>query len=164
MNIIKVIQSTFKKFAKNSNNSQIAKILQYGEDVKEVEFYQTPGIISGLTPSDEIIVTRLDGGGYSIGIASNNTKIGIECLPGEIKIFSTDPTGQNEMAIIELGNLTGLIRIANQVEDLKSVLDFLINSISNGITVGSATTQSFDATTKANLLLAKTRLGTILKS
>jgi hypothetical protein len=164
MNIIKVILSIFKKFAKNDDNSQIAKTIEGGEFVSEVEFFQTPGIVSGLTPSDQIIVSKIDGGGYRVGIASFNYKIGIDCLPGELKLFSTDVTGENEMAIIELGNLTGLIRIANQVEDLKSVLDFLIDSISAGITVGSATTQAFDATTQANLLLAKTRLATILKS
>lgn len=164
MNIIKSIGSIFKKFAKNDNNSQVAKLIEYDSDVIEAQFFQTPGIVSGLTPSDEVVVSRIDGGGYRVGIASYNYKIGIDCLPGEIKIFSTDVTGENEMAIIELGNLTGLIRIANQVEDLKSVLDYLIDSISNGITVGSATTQAFDAGTKANLLLAKTRLGTILKS
>jgi hypothetical protein len=164
MNIIKVISSIFSKFAKNDGNSQIAKLLEYEEFVSEAQFFQTPGIVSGLTPSDEVVVTRLDGGGYRVGIASFNYKIGIDCLPGELKLYSTNVTGENEMAIIELGNLTGLIRIANQVEDLKSVLDFLIDSISAGITVGSATTQAFDATTQANLLLAKTRLATILKS
>lgn len=164
MNIVKNILASFKKFAKNEENSQVAKTLEFEENVKEVEFFQTPGIVSGLTSSDEIVVIPIDGGGYKIGIASNNYKIGIDCLPGETKIFSTDTTGENEMAIIELGNLTGLIRIANQVEDLKSVLDFLIDSISAGVTIGSPTTQVFDPTTQANLTLAKTRLGTILKS
>lgn len=164
MNIVKNILASFKKFAKNEENSQVAKTLEYEEIVKEVEFFQMPGIVSGLTSSDEIVVIPIDGGGYKVGIASNNYKIGIDCLPGETKIFSTDTTGENEMAIIELGNLTGLIRIANQVEDLKSVLDFLIDSISAGVTIGSPTTQVFDPATQANLTLAKTRLGTILKS
>ena len=164
MNIVKNILASFKKFAKNEENSQVAKTLEFEETVKDVEFFQTPGIVSGLTSSDEIAVIPIDGGGYKIGIASFNYKIGIDCLPGETKIFSTDNTGENEMAIIELGNLTGLIRIANQVEDLKSVLDFLIDSISAGVTIGSPTTQVFDPATQANLTLAKTRLGTILKS
>jgi phage gp45-like len=164
LNIVKNILASFKKFAKNENNSQVAKTLEFEETVKDVEFFQTPGIVSGLTSSDEIAVIPIDGGGYKIGIASNNYSIGINCLPGEIKIFSTDPTGKNEKGIIELGNLTGLIRIANQVEDLKSVLDFLIDSIQSGVTIGSPSTQVFDSTTQANLVLAKTRLGTILKS
>jgi hypothetical protein len=164
INIIKNVLASFKKFAKNENDSQVAKTLEFEDIVREVEFFQTPGIVSGLTSSDEIAVIQVDGGGYKIGIASNNYSIGIDCLPGETKIFSTDPTGKNEKAIIELGNLTGLIRVANQVEDLKSVLDFLIDSIQAGVTIGSPTTQVFDPTTQANLVLAKTRLGTILKS
>ena len=93
MNIVKNILSSFKKFAKNENNSQVAKTLEFEETVKEIEFFQMPGLVSGLTSSDEIAVIPIDGGGYKIGIASFNYKISISVTPGQTKIFSTDSSG-----------------------------------------------------------------------
>jgi len=161
MNIIKVIISTFKKFAKNEGNSQIAKTIEGGIFVSDVEFFQTPGIVSGLTPSDEIVVSRTSEGGYSIGIASFNYKVNIEAIPGQTKIYSTDPTGLIKQAEIIL-DVNGKIKLSNNLQSLKSILDELIDELIDFKTFGSPANHTTDPTTVVNLNLIKTKIGQVL--
>ena len=128
MNIVKNILSSFKKFAKNENNSQVAKTLEFEETVKEIEFFQMPGIVSGLTSSDEIVVIPIDGGGYNIGIASFNYKISISVTPGQTKIFSTDSTGLIKKAEIIL-DTNGKIKMSNSTQSIKGIMDDIIDEL-----------------------------------
>jgi hypothetical protein len=157
MNIIKNILASFKKFAKNDYNSQVAKTLEYEETVKEVEFYQTPGIVSGLTSSDEIAVIQLEGGGYKIGIASNNYKISISVTPGQTKIFSTDATGLIKKAEIIL-DTNGKIKMSNSTQSIKAIIDELIDFK----TFGTPANHTTDPSTVVNLNLIKTKIGQLL--
>lgn len=161
MNIVKVIFSFFSKFAKNEDNSQIAKLLEYEEFVSEVQFFQTPGIVSGLTPSDEVVVSRIDGGGYRVGIASFNYKIGIECTPGQTKIYSTDPTGNIKKAEIIL-DTNGKIKLSNSTQNLKSIIDDLIDELINFKTFGSPANHTTDPNTVSKLNLIKNNINGIL--
>jgi len=161
MNIIKVILSVFKKFAKNEDNSQIAKTIEGGEFVSEVEFFQTPGIVSGLTPSDQIVVSKIDGGGYRVGIASFNYKIGIEATSGQTKIYSSDNTGNTKQAEIIL-NSDGKIKLSNNSQSIKTLIDELIDELINFKTFGSPSNHTTDPGTITNLNSIKTKIGQIL--
>jgi hypothetical protein len=161
MNIIKVILSYFGKFAKNDNNSQIAKLIEYNEFISEAQFFQTAGIISGLTPNDEIVVSRLDGGGYRVGIASFNYKIGIEATSGQTKIYSTDPTGLIKQAEIILDS-NGKVKLSNSTQSIKALLDDLIDELIDFKTFGTPSNHTTDPTTITNLNLIKTKIGQLL--
>ena len=161
MNIVRNIISSFKKFAKNENNSQVAKTLEFEETVKDVEFFQTPGIVSGLTSSDEIAVIPIDGGGYKIGIASFNYKISISVTPGQTKIFSTDPTGLIKMAEIIL-DTNGKIKMSNSTQSIKSIMDDIIDELIDFKTFGTPANHTTDPSTVVNLNLIKTKIGLLL--
>ena len=161
MNIVKNILSSFKIFAKNDNNSQVAKTLEFEEIVKEVEFFQTPGIMSGLTSSDEIAVIPIDGGGYKIGIASFNYKISISVTPGQTKIFSTDSSGLIKKAEIIL-DTNGKIKMSNSTQSIKSIMDDIIDELIDFKTFGTPANHTTDPTTVVNLNLIKTKIGQLL--
>ena len=161
MNIVKNILSSFKKFAKNENNSQVAKTLEFEEIVKEVEFFQTPGLVSGLTSSDEIVVIPIDGGGYNIGIASFNYKISISVTPGQTKIFSTDSTGLIKKAEIIL-DTNGKIKMSNSTQSIKSIMDEIIDELIDFKTFGTPANHNTDPSTVVNLNLIKTKIGQLL--
>ena len=161
MNIVKNILSSFKKFAKNENNSQIAKTLEFEEIVKEVEFFQTPGLVSGLTSSDEIVVIPIDGGGYNIGIASFNYKISISVTPGQTKIFSTDSSGLIKKAEIIL-DTNGKIKMSNSTQSIKSIMDEIIDELIDFKTFGTPANHTTDPSTVVNLNLIKTKIGQLL--
>jgi phage gp45-like len=161
LNIVRNIISSFKKFAKNENNSQVAKTLEFEETVKDVEFFQTPGIVSGLTSSDEIAVIPIDGGGYKIGIASFNYKISISVTPGQTKIFSTDPTGLIKMAEIIL-DTNGKIKMSNSTQSIKSIMDDIIDELIDFKTFGTPANHTTDPSTVVNLNLIKTKIGLLL--
>lgn len=161
MNIIKVLSSIFSKFAKNDGNSQIAKLLEYEEFVSEAQFFQTPGIVSGLTPSDEVVVTRLDGGGYRVGIASYNYNVGIEATSGQTKIYSTDITGNTKQAEIILDS-NGKVKLSNSAQSIKALLDELIDELIDFKTFGTPSNHTTDPTTITNLNLIKTKIGQLL--
>lgn len=161
MNIVKNILSNFKKFAKNENNSQVAKTLEFEETVKEVEFFQTSGLVSGLTSSDEIVVIPIDGGGYNIGIASFNYKISISVTPGQTKIFSTDSTGLIKKAEIIL-DTNGKIKMSNSTQSIKSIMDDIIDELIDFKTFGTPANHTTDPSTVVNLNLIKTKIGQLL--
>ena len=161
MNIVKNILSSFKIFAKNESNSQVAKTLEYEEIVKEIEFFQTPGIISGLTSSDEIAVIPIDGGGYKIGIASFNYKISISVTPGQTKIFSTDSTGLIKKAEIIL-DTNGKIKMSNSTQSIKGIMDDIIDELIDFKTFGTPANHTTDPSTVVNLNLIKTKIGQLL--
>lgn len=161
MNIVKNILSSFTKFAKNEENSQVAKTLEFEETVKEVEFFQTPGIVSGLTSSDEIVVIPIDGGGYKIGIASFNYKISISVTPGQTKIFSTDTTGLIKKAEIIL-DTNGKIKMSNSSQSIKAIMDEIIDELIDFKTFGTPANHTTDPSTVANLSLIKTKIGQLL--
>ena len=161
MNIVKNILSSFKKFAKNENNSQVAKTLEFEEIVKEVEFFQMPGIVSGLTSSDEIVVIPIDGGGYKIGIASFNYKISISVTPGQTKIFSTDSSGLIKKAEIIL-DTNGKIKMSNSTQSIKSIMDEIIDELIDFKTFGTPANHTTDPSTVVNLNLIKTKIGQLL--
>jgi hypothetical protein len=68
------------------------------------------------------------------------------------------------------GNVLGLrggtkkVRVDNSVETLKTLVDDLIDTVSNLVTVGTAATQTLDPATKAALTVVKTRFGTLLEA
>ena len=161
MNIVKNILSSFKKFSKNENNSQVAKTLEFEETVKEVEFFQTPGLVSGLTSSDEIVVIPIDGGGYNIGIASFNYKISISVTPGQTKIFSTDSTGLIKKAEIIL-DTNGKIKMSNSSQSIKAIMDDIIDELIDFKTFGTPANHTTDPSTVVNLNLIKTKIGQLL--
>lgn len=161
MNIVKNILSSFKKFAKNENNSQVAKTLEFEETVKEVEFFQTPGIVSGLTSSDEIVVIPINGGGYNIGIASFNYKISISVTPGQTKIFSTDSSGLIKKAEIIL-DTNGKIKMSNSTQSIKAIMDEIIDELIDFKTFGTPPNHTTDPSTVVNLNLIKTKIGQLL--
>ena len=161
MNIVKNILSSFKIFAKNDNNSQVAKTLEFEENVKEVEFFQTPGIVSGLTSSDEIAVIPIEGGGYKIGIASFNYKISISVTPGQTKIFSTDSSGLIKKAEIIL-DTNGKIKMSNSTQSIKSIMDDIIDELIDFKTFGTPANHTTDPSTVVNLNLIKTKIGQLL--
>ena len=161
MNIVKNILASFTKFAKNEENSQVAKTLEFEENVKEVEFFQTPGIVSGLTNSDEIVVIPIDGGGYKIGIASFNYKISISVTPGQTKIFSTDSTGLIKKAEIIL-DTNGKIKMSNSSQSIKAIMDEIIDELIDFKTFGTPANHTTDPSTVANLNLIKTKIGQLL--
>lgn len=161
MNIVKNILSSFKKFGQNENNSQVSKTLEFSDVVKEVEFFQTTGFRSGLTSNDEIIVIPIDGGGYKIGIASNNYKINISVNPGQTKIFSTDSTGVIKQAEIIL-DTNGKIKMSNSTQSIKSIIDELIDELINFKTFGTPANHTTDPSTVTNLNLIKTKIGQLL--
>ena len=161
MNIVKNILSSFKIFAKNDNNSQVAKTLEFEEIVKEVEFFQTPGIVSGLTSSDEIAVIPIDGGGYKIGIASFNYKISISVTPGQTKIFSTDSSGLIKKAEIIL-DTNGKIKMSNSTQSIKLIMDDIIDELIDFKTFGTPANHTTDPSTVVNLNLIKTKIGQLL--
>jgi hypothetical protein len=161
INIIKNVIASFKKFAKNENNSQVAKTLEFEDIVREVEFFQTPGIVSGLTSSDEIAVIQVEGGGYKIGIASNNYKINISVTPGQTKIFSTDATGLIKKAEIIL-DTNGKIKMSNSTQSIKAIIDELIDELIDFKTFGTPANHTTDPSTVVNLNLIKTKIGQLL--
>jgi phage gp45-like len=161
MNIVKNILSSFKKFGQNANNSQVSKTLEFSDVVKEVEFFQTSGFRSGLTSNDEIIVIPIDGGGYKIGIASNNYKINISVNPGQTKIFSTDATGSIKQAEIIL-DTNGKIKMSNSTQSIKSIIDELIDELIDFKTFGTPANHTTDPSTVTNLNLIKTKIGQLL--
>lgn len=161
MNIVKNILSSFKKFGQNANNSQVSKTLEFSDVVREVEFFQTTGFRSGLTSNDEIIVIPIDGGGYKIGIASNNYKINISVNPGQTKIFSTDLTGLIKQAEIIL-DTNGKIKMSNSTQSIKSIIDELIDELIDFKTFGTPANHTTDPSTVTNLNLIKTKIGQLL--
>jgi len=161
MNIVKNILSSFKKFGQNANNSQVSKTLEFSDVVREVEFFQTSGFRSGLTSNDEIIVIPIDGGGYKIGIASNNYKINISVNPGQTKIFSTDAPGLIKQAEIIL-DTNGKIKMSNSTQSIKSIIDELIDELIDFKTFGTPANHTTDPSTVTNLNLIKTKIGQLL--
>jgi hypothetical protein len=132
-----------------------------GEAIREIEYYQLPGFGSSPTPGDQAISTEVEGG-YRVTIASQNYSIDLELDKGETKIYSTDPTGLVKLAEIYLDN-TGKIKISNSLEDLKTLINDLIDEISDLKTFGSPTNHTIDPTSQVSLLALKTRFNLLFK-
>lgn len=129
--------------------------------VTETEFYQLPGIASGPTKGDRLTIIQLEGG-YEVAVASHNYRIGVSIQPGQVKIFSTDASGQIKQAEIFLDN-DGKIKISNSSESIKDVLFDLIDKLIALKTFGSPANHTVDPSSVTDLTAIKTRLGSILK-
>lgn len=79
------------------------KYIDSDEFTEENEFYQLPGIASGPTKGDRVVILPIDGG-YRVIVASHNYKVGVDVQPGETKVYSTDATGNAKQAEIWLKN------------------------------------------------------------
>lgn len=86
---------------------------------EENEFYQLPGIASGPTKGDRVVILPIEGG-YRVIIAAHNYKVGVDVQPGETKVFSTDASGNTKQAEIWL-KATGEIEITGDVKFKGSV-------------------------------------------
>jgi len=68
---------------------------------EENEFYQLPGIASGPTKGDRVVILPIEGG-YRVIIAAHNYKVGVDVQPGGTKIYSTNESGTTKQAEIHL--------------------------------------------------------------
>jgi hypothetical protein len=162
MDIGEIQKSEYKNKDQAPGKAIVIETSEFGgEAVREMEFYQLPGFISSPTKNDVSVNAEIEGG-YRLAIASHNYKINVEVKNGETKLYSTDPTGNVKLSEIYLDN-TGKIKISNPVEDFKTLINDLIDLISDLETFGSPTSHTVTPAKKVELTALKTRFNLLFK-
>jgi len=161
MAISKITSTEYKRKGSNPGKSLIIKTLAAGNQERETELYNVPGIASGPTP-DDIAVEVPSGTSGRIAVATQNYRLEVEVTAGQTKIYSTSADGETLEALIFLDE-TGKITIENDAQNLATVLLSLIDNVKSIITVGSPTTQTISAASQALLDIDKNNLLQILK-
>ena len=161
MAISKITSAEYKRKGSNPGKSLIIKTLAAGNQERETELYNVPGIASGPTP-DDIAVEVPSGTSGRIAVATQNYRLEVEVTAGQTKIYSTSADGETLEALIFLDE-TGKITIENDAQNLATVLSSLIDNVKSIITVGSPTTQAISSASQALLDIDKNNLLQILK-
>ena len=161
MAISKITSTEYKRKGSNPGKSLIIKTLAAGNQERETELYNVPGIASGPTPND-IAVEVPSGTSGRIAVATQNYRLEVEVTAGQTKIYSTSADGETPEALIFLDE-TGKITIENDAQNLATVLSSLIDNVKSIITVGSPTTHTISSASQALLDIDKNNLLQILK-
>jgi len=156
----KAISFLFEKRGQADGQSINVKTIEGDEFTRETEFYQLPGISSGITPGSQCVIQEIEGG-YSVIVASHNYNLAVSVTGGQTKIYSTNASGTVKQAEIFL-DTNGKIKLSNTTESLKSVIDSLIDELIAFKTFGAPTNHATDPATVINLQTIKTRIGSLL--
>ena len=108
MAISKITSTEYKRKGSNPGKSLIIKTLAAGNQERETELYNVPGIASGPTPND-IAVEVPSGTSGRIAVATQNYRLEIEVTPGQTKVYSTSTDGATLKSTIILdvdGNIS----------------------------------------------------------
>lgn len=134
-----------------------------GKQGIEAELYQAPGIFGRPAKGTRGVFLPIGAGRrYGVVLAVQNYQVTIDVDEGETTIFSTNAAGTTVKAKVALDN-TGKIKISNELQDWKTLLDELIDGIKAIVTVGSATTQTVSPASQATLGATQTKLAQLFK-
>ena len=133
----KAISFLFEKRGQADGQSINVKTIEGGEFTRETEFYQLPGISSGITPGSQCVIQEIEGG-YSVIVASHNYNLNVSVTGGQTKIYSTDPTGMTKQAEIFLDTNGDIVFSQNGKTIFKENVEIEKNlKVSEEITVGA---------------------------
>lgn len=131
-----------------------------GHGIDNAEFYQIPGIYN--RPQDGITGLLLDCNGNNIVIAGHDYQLNESIEKGETLIYSYDSSGA-VLGSVLFGS-DGKIKMSNSSQDLKTLIDDLIDAIKNIVTTGSPTLHTVNAASQAALDVIKTNFAALLKA
>ena len=129
----------------------------------EAEVYGPCGMFSRPPKGSKVVMVPLGGGRTRVILGSANYQVVIDCVDGQTILYSTDATGKNVKARVDIG-ADGLIGISNETKSLKVILDSLITHLNGLITTGTAATQTISPATVALLNADKANLALLLKN
>lgn len=156
--LAKLKNALFRKSQDAPGKSMSVDLQTIGDNADDAELYFLPGFFS--RPHDGETGVIIDVQGLNICIATHNYKLDINFDKGEGNIFSYDADG------IILSRVkcdkNGKIVVKNQTEDLKTLINDLINEIKNIVTTGSPTTHTVSTASKALLDTMDSRFNTLL--
>lgn len=118
-------------------------------DVRDVELYHLPGVVSGATSDDAAVVIPIRRG-YGVAVATRNYQISIDPDAGGVTLYSTNAAGDTIQARVDL-TPDGFVAISNTSQDWKTILDALVDELIAFRTTGSPTNHTTDPGTVANL-------------
>ena len=104
MSLETLTDQSFSKKGSAPGKAVVLKTESGGGDVKQertVELYHPPGISSGPTPQDRVVIAPA-GTGVRVAIGTHNYRIEVEPLSGETIIYSTNSDGSVVKATIKL--------------------------------------------------------------
>lgn len=130
-----------------------------GHGIDNAEFYQIPGIYN--RPQDEIRGLVFDCNGNNIVVAAHDYNFDESIEKGETLIYSYDSAGAVVGSLLIDEN--GKMKIANASQDLKTLIDSLIDAIKAIITTGSPTTHTVSSASQTALDNIKTNFAALLK-
>lgn len=97
----RIMKMFFRKKGAAPGKSVVIQTIAAGNQEHTVELYHPPGVSSGPTENDRVIILPV-GSGVKVGIATHNYKIEVEVSAGETILYSTDSDGKEVKAQIKL--------------------------------------------------------------
>ena len=127
--------------------------------IDNAEMYQLPGFYN--LPHNGIQVVILDCNDNNIAVAAHDYNFNETIEQGETLIYSYDSDGVIKGKI--LIDKDGKFKFQNDTQDLKSLIDSLIDAIKNIITTGSPTTHTISPASQTALDGIKSDFADLLK-
>lgn len=159
--LFRIVKSVYLRLRKAPGPSVVVQAdAGDGSEGREIEYYQLPGVAAGPTPED--LAVAVQAGGFRVVVASHNYRLDIPVDPGELRIYSTNASGDQLQANVRLMP-SGKIRISNQIDDLAVLVEDLLDELIGLSTTGSPTTHVLSPAVIANLTAIKLRFGQLLE-
>src|SRR5574344_1419055 len=161
MEQIKVLSAAIKK----RTGAPAAQAVVQGKGITEqtAEVYPLPGLFVVPPNGAKLLLIPLEAGKTRVAVGGVNYQVSISQEQGGTTLYSTTADGKTVKALIALSP-KGLISIKNEQQSIETLLEELIDDISNLTTYGSPASHSVTAASQTKLTQLKAKLQQILEA